>query len=209
MKDHRLPPRFSNIVRFLRDLMERVGALTCVRPHTLAPIPVRCRPGWDTGRRRPSPSTVWLPLLTGIVLLAASPATAASPTLPAGIPNIYDPAVQAHYQPVAVGALRGNPDFPVVLFVNTTGDEPRFLFLGFDARNGKDTWSLTTDPIILIVVVADGPKAQGVDVDIGSPVVPPPVPGKGTSSPPTRRYGDWPPAASWNGDWPSPSPWER
>ncbi len=162
-----MPPSYSNIVRLLRDVMERVGALTCLWPHALVPVPVRCRPGWDTGRRRPSPSTVWLPLLAGFILLAAVPAWAGAPALPAGVPDIYDPAVRAHFQPVAVGNLQKNPDLPVLLLVNDTEESPPAILLGVDARNGKDTWSLSTDPIILIVVFADARTAQDVYVDIG------------------------------------------
>jgi len=95
------------------------------------------------------------------------PAWAAQPTLPAGVPNIYDPEVQAHFQPVEVGNLRENPDFPVVLLVNTTGEQPQALLLGLDARNGTDTWSLTTDPIILIMVFSDETTIQGSYVDTG------------------------------------------
>jgi hypothetical protein len=167
MKDHRMPPSYSNIVRLLRDVMERVGALTCLWPHALVPVPVRCRPGWDTGRRRPSPSTVWLPLLAGFILLAAVPAWAGAPALPAGVPNLLDPTVRAHFQRVTVANLQDNPDFPVVLLVNTTGEEPRVLLLGLDARNGKDTFSLSTDPIILIMVLAGPATIQNVYVDIG------------------------------------------
>lgn len=170
MRDHRMPPSYANIVRLLRDVMARVGALTCLWPHALVPIPVRCRPGWDTGRRRPSPSTVWLPLLVGCVLLAAVPAWAGAPALPAGVPNFSDPAVQAHYQPVVVGALRGNPNFPAVLLLNTNGDQPQALLLGFDARNGKDTWSSSEDPVIFIALIdvyADEATLQAVYVDVG------------------------------------------
>jgi hypothetical protein len=162
-----MPPSYANIVRLLRDVMARVGALTCLWPHALVPVPVRCRPGWDTGRRRPSPSTVWLPLLAGFVLVAAVPAGAGAPALPAGLPDIYDPAIRAHFQPMAVANLQDNPDLPVILLVSTTEDQPQALLLGFDARNGKDTWSLTTDPIILIVVFADTTTVPGVYVDIG------------------------------------------
>jgi hypothetical protein len=90
--------------------------------------------------------------------------------LPADIPNLSDPAVQAHYQPVAVGALRGNPDFPAILLVNTNGDQPPALLLGLDARNGKDTWSLLEDPVILIAVFAVSAgeaSLQVVYMDIG------------------------------------------
>jgi hypothetical protein len=105
----------------------------------------------------------------GFVLLALAvlPAWAGAPALPAGVPNLFDPAVRAHFQPVGVLNLQDNPDFPVALYVNTTGDEPQLLLLGVDARNGKDTWSLTMDPIILIVVVADGTTVRHVYVDIG------------------------------------------
>ncbi|HTX54618.1 MAG TPA: hypothetical protein VMD08_14510 [Candidatus Baltobacteraceae bacterium] len=167
MKHHRMSSRSSNILNLLHDLMARVGALTFLRLPARVPIPVRGRPGWDTGRRRPSPLTVWLPLLAGIAFLAASPAMAASSTLQATIPNFADPGVQAHYQAVEVGALSGNPDFPAVLLVNTTGDQPQVLLLGLDARNGKDTWSLTEDPIILIMVFTDGATLQVMYVDVG------------------------------------------
>jgi hypothetical protein len=104
--------------------------------------------------------------------LPALPATQAikptnGPALPAGVPDIYDPEVRAHFQPVRVANLRDNPDFPVVLVVNTAGGQPRALLLGLDARNGKDTWSLTTDPIILIVVLSDETTIQGLYMDIG------------------------------------------
>jgi hypothetical protein len=102
-----------------------------------------------------------------LLALAALPAWAGPPALPAGVPNIFDPEVQAHFQPVGVANLQDNSDFPVALYVNITGDEPQVLLLGVDARNGKDTWSLTTDPIILIVVVADGTTVRDVYVDIG------------------------------------------
>ena len=89
------------------------------------------------------------------------------PVLPTGVPNISDPEVRAHFQPVMVANLRGNPDFPVVLVVNTAREQPHALLLGLDARNGKDTWSLTSDPIILIVVLSDETTIQGLYVDIG------------------------------------------
>ena len=106
-------------------------------------------------------------LLMGVVLLAAVPAWAGARALPAGVPDFYDTAVLAHFQPVAVASLRGNPDFPALLLVNTTGEQPSALLLGFDARNGKDTWSLTEDPLVLIVVVAGQATIQGVYVDSG------------------------------------------
>lgn len=95
------------------------------------------------------------------------PAWAGPPGLPAGVPDIYDPGVRAHFHRVGVANLRGNADFPVVLLLNTTGEQPQALLFGLDARNGKDTWSLTTDPIILIAVFSDDTTIQGLYVDAG------------------------------------------
>jgi hypothetical protein len=103
----------------------------------------------------------------GFVLVAAVPAGAGSPALPAGVPNLLDPAVRTHFQRAWVANLQGNPDFPMVALVNTTGKEPRVLILGLDARNGTDTFSMTADPIILILVVARGITIQDAYVDIG------------------------------------------
>ncbi len=166
MKSQRISQRLQSIAGFVRAGIARVSLLTPPRGLTPVPVPTRHRSG-ETGGLASRRRSGWLPLLVGFVLLAAVPAWAGAPTLPAGVPNLFDPAVRAHFQPVGVLNLQNNPDFPVALYVNTTGDEPKVLFLGFDARNGKDTWSLTTDPIILIVVVADGTTVRDVYVDIG------------------------------------------
>jgi hypothetical protein len=166
MKNQRMSQRVSNIVEYLRAVIAGVSLLAPPPGPTPVPVPVRRRfgrTGWLASRRR----TGWLPLLVGFGLLAAVPAWAGQSALPAGVPNIFDPAVQAHFQPVAVTTLQANPDLPAVLLVSTTGELPPALLLGFDARNGKDTWSLTTDPIILIVVFADATTVQDVYVDIG------------------------------------------
>ncbi len=106
-------------------------------------------------------------LSAGLVLLPVIPAWAARAALPADVPNIYAPEVQAHFQPVMVANLRANPEFPLILLVNTAaGQKPDALLLGLDARNGKDTWSLTGDPIILIVAFS-GETVQGMYVDAG------------------------------------------
>ena len=118
-------------------------------------------------RSRPGRPTAWLVLAVGFALFAATPGWADPPAFPAGVPNIYDPAVQAHFRPVGVVNLGGNADFPVVLLMSTTGEEPQAILFGLDARNGKGTWSLGTDPIILIVVVSDDTVVQGAYVDIG------------------------------------------
>jgi hypothetical protein len=168
MKNQRISQRVSNLVRFLRGVIARVSTLTLPRALAPVPVPVRHRCTFGTARRTPPRHlSGWLPLLVGFVLLATAPAWAGAVALPAGVPNIYDPAVQAHFQPVAVTSLEANPDLPAVLLVNTAGEQPPAIFLGVDARNGKDTWSLGTDPIILIVVFADTTTVQGVYMDIG------------------------------------------
>jgi len=155
-----------NIVGFVRAFVARVSLLPPQRRVMRVPVSVRHRSGPArcpaSGRR-----TGWLPLLVGLVLVAAVPAWAGPPALPAGVPNLLDPAVRAHFQRVWVANLQGNPDFPMVALVNTTGEEPRILLLGLDARNGTDTFSLTTDPIILVMVLADPAAVQDVYVDIG------------------------------------------
>ena len=168
MKDRRKPRSFYIIVEFFQDLVKLVGGFTLL-PQSIAlvPAPGRRQSAPGTTRRTPPARTSIWPLLLGFVLVAAMPAWAAQPTLPAGVPNIYDPEVQARFQPVEVGNLRDNPDFPVVLLVNTTGGQPQALLLGLDARNGTDAWSLTTDPIILIMVFSDETTIQGSYVDTG------------------------------------------
>ena len=90
------------------------------------------------------------------LLLAAGPVWAeGKPTLPGGVPNLFDPAVRAHYQPTLVGNLLANPDLPLVMLINTTGTQPEAVVVALDARNGTDTWSLRTDPIVLIALFAD------------------------------------------------------
>jgi hypothetical protein len=95
------------------------------------------------------------------------PAWAGQAALPAGVPDMSDPKVQARFQEVGMGNLRGNPDFPMLLLLNTAGDQSQAFLFVVDARNGKATWSLTTDPIILIVGFSDQKAIQAVYVDAG------------------------------------------
>jgi len=168
MKTPRTPQGLSTVVGFFRDVIAIVSMLSLPRHLAPVPIPVRRRSVSGTTRRTP-PSRLagWLLLVVGFFLLAAIPAWAGEPTLPADVPNIYDPEVRAQFQPVGVANLLGNPDFPVVLLLNIAGEQPQALLIGLDARNGKETWSLATDPIILIVVFADGTLIQGLYVDTG------------------------------------------
>jgi hypothetical protein len=151
-----------------QELVKRVRGFTLLpRGIALIPAPGRRHSISGTTRRTPLGRTPIWPLLLGFVLLAAVPAWAGQPTLPAGVPNIYDPEVRVHFQSAGVANLGDNPDFPVVLLVDTSGGQPQTLLLGLDARNGKDTWSLTTDPIILIAVFSDATTIQGFYVDTG------------------------------------------
>ncbi len=158
----------STIIEFFHHVIALVGIMTF--PRRLASVTIRLADGpISRGGRRRSQGllTGWLPVLMASVLLTAMPARAGQATLPVGVPNLYDPAVQAHYQPVGLGVLGDNPDFPVVYLVNRAGEQPEALLLGLDARNGKATWSLTSDPIILILVFSGETRIQGLYVDLG------------------------------------------
>ncbi len=168
MRNPRTPHRFSAVGRFFRDIIALIRVLTFPRRLTPVPVPDRRRSVSGTTRGTPPRGLAgWLPLLVGFVLLGAIPAWAGPPTLPAGVPNIYDPEVRAQFQPVGVANLLGNPEFPVLYVVNQEGGTPQAMLIGLDARNGKATFSLTRDPIILIVVFSDEPSLQGVYVDLG------------------------------------------
>jgi ethanolamine utilization microcompartment shell protein EutS len=118
-------------------------------------------------RSWPRLHTERLLFLIAFVLLAALPVWAAPQSLPAGVPDIYDPAVRAQFRPVAVVNLAGKQDFPMVLLMSTSGEQPQAMLVGLDARNGKASWSLTTDPIILIIVVSGDAALPSAYVDIG------------------------------------------
>jgi hypothetical protein len=119
--------------------------------------------GWF---RRLRSFSIMFPLLT-LLLLIAAPVWAGQPFLPPDVPNILDPQVLTRFTPVGVANLRGDPDFPVLILENRLGEYPQVIFLGLDARNGKDSWSLGTDPIILIVLFADSATILGAYVDAG------------------------------------------
>jgi hypothetical protein len=75
--------------------------------------------------------------------------------------------VRAKFHPVGLANLSGNPDFPVLILENGAGEHPQAMLLGVDARNGKDSWSLASDPIILIILFADHRDILAVYVDTG------------------------------------------
>jgi len=135
-------------------------------------VALRCRrvvPG------RALPRRAWFPhhrdavgVVLACLLLVAGPVWAeGKPTLPGGVPNLFDPAVRAHYQPTLVGNLLANPDLPLVMLINTTGTQPEAVVVALDARNGTDTWSLRTDPIVLIALFADPATMTDLYFDSG------------------------------------------
>ena len=151
------------------DLFQAVIRLVTAAlfPQWLVPVPVaasrrsvrqQAPSRWSSGR---------VALMLFLVILASIPAWAGQPALPSGVPNVFDPEVRARFQPVGVANLRGNPDFPVLILQNTAGGQPQVMLLGLDARNGKESWSLASDPIILIVLFADPETILGAHVDVG------------------------------------------
>ena len=107
-------------------------------------------------------------LLVGIGLAWSPPAWAGQSPLPASVPDIFDRSIRSQFEPVAVVNLRGNPDLPVVVVRNKQEDgQPQVLLLALDARNGRHTWSLATDPIILIVVFANPSTILSIHTDSG------------------------------------------
>jgi hypothetical protein len=72
--------------------------------------------------------------------------------LPPAIPDFTDTETLRHFTPVAQGRLWGNPDFPVLLVRGVEPAHPAFILIVLDARNGKETWSLVEDPMILVTV---------------------------------------------------------
>jgi hypothetical protein len=168
MKNQYMLHSLTATVGFFRDVRALVGVLILPQHLAWAPVPRARRFALSGTRRSPlNPRTGWLALLLGLVLMAPLPVWAAQPGLPAGVPDLHDLEVRAHFQPVGVTNLGGNPDLPVVLLLNTSGDQPKALLLGLDARNGTNTWSLASDPIILIVVFAEETMIQGMYADTG------------------------------------------
>jgi hypothetical protein len=102
-----------------------------------------------------------------LVLGAVPSAWAATASLPQDVPNVLDPKVQVDYQPYQVGNLEGNPDFPVILFMGRGQEKPAAVVVAIDARNGRETWSITSDPIILVAVFSSPKQLTGLYLDRG------------------------------------------
>ena len=152
-------------VEFLRQAVAILIQLSVPTPR----LPARVSATRPAVRVLKSPFRQHLTFSILLVLLAmvSAPAWAGQAAIPEGVPNIFDAEVRAQFEPVAVINLRGNPDFPMLLLVNKGGEEPQAMVLGLDARNGKDSWSLASDPIILIILFSDPSTISAVHVDAG------------------------------------------
>ena len=87
--------------------------------------------------------------------------------LPPAIPDFSDAETLARFTPVAQGRLWGNPDFPILLIRGLEATDALFVLIVLDARNGKDTWSLVEDPMILVTVGKQGEEDPETYVDEG------------------------------------------
>jgi hypothetical protein len=106
--------------------------------------------------------------VSSLILLAAGSVWADGKSdLPRSVPDLFNPEVRALYQPVQVGNMRANPDLPLLMLVNINGESPKAVLVGLDARNGKNTWSLNTDPIVLIALFADPSTITELYLDAG------------------------------------------
>lgn len=99
--------------------------------------------------------------------LPAAGAGEAAQGLPPGVPDFTDAETLAHFTPVAQGLLWDNPDFPVLLVRGLEATDPLFVLIVLDARNGKDTWSLAEDPMILVIFGKEGDEGPVSYVDEG------------------------------------------
>jgi len=108
-----------------------------------------------------------LPIVAALALALPGLAQAGEIRLPDGIPNLTDPQVGAGWQMFQVGALDHDPDFPLVVFMNVTGNQPAAMLFAVDARNGKETFSLVSDPVILVAVFADPQTVTRIYYDEG------------------------------------------
>jgi len=165
MKTHPRASRLSAAVEFFKDAVAFLTQRSLLCPC----LPVRV-PATRPAVRAIRPSLrqrVQFSVLLLLLGLASTTAWAGQAALPEGVPNIFDADVRAQFEPVAVLNLRGNADFPMLLLVNKAGEQPQAMAVGLDARNGKDTWSLASDPIILIVLFSDPSTISAVHVDAG------------------------------------------
>ncbi len=102
-----------------------------------------------------------------LALAVAAAASAQTKSLPEGVPDLLNPDAQHEYQAYQAGNLEGNADFPLVMFVNTTGKQPAAVMMAVDAQNGTDHWSLASDPIVVIALFSDPQTITRLYTDTG------------------------------------------
>jgi hypothetical protein len=93
-------------------------------------------------------------LILAFVLAMATLALGQGP-LPEGVPDVLSPETRDAWRAFHVGNVEDDPNFPLIMFVNAAGHQPAAVLLAVNAQNGRDQWSLTSDPVILIALVAD------------------------------------------------------
>ncbi len=86
--------------------------------------------------------------------------------LPEGVPNLFAPEVAQEWHAVHVGDVRGDGDFPVLLVTDKRGEAPAML-IGLDARNGTKGYSLESDPVIFVAMLADPQTITTLYYDTG------------------------------------------
>ncbi len=115
----------------------------------------------------------WLAALAGagslVALLTLGVATVAFAgvlaPLPDGVPNLF--AQPGEWQTYQVGNAAGDPDFPLLMFVHQKDGQPAAVLMAVDAQNGKDRWSLASDPVIVIAILADPDTITQIYYDAG------------------------------------------
>lgn len=106
-------------------------------------------------------------LVAGLILVLGGFALASAKNLPTDVPNFLDPGVLAGWRSYQVGNLAGNPDLPLVMFLNTAGRGPAAVMMALDARNGTDRFSLASDPAVVIALFSDPKTMTGLYYDEG------------------------------------------
>jgi hypothetical protein len=102
------------------------------------------------------------------MLAIAAVAPAAAPArLPEGVPDVESLGAPGEWRVYQGQNLQGNPDFPLLMFVNNAGRQPAAVLMVLDAQNGTQQWSMTSDPIIMVALFADPETVTRVYCDAG------------------------------------------
>jgi len=106
-------------------------------------------------------------LLVAAALLVPMAPALAGDGHPTPVPNLTDPAVLDEFMPLALSRLNEDPDFPMLLLGRLGQASPQYLLVIYDARNGKDTWSVREDVAVFYVLFEDGKTVRQVFLDEG------------------------------------------